>query len=70
MSKYDKLWEYLKENKKDNYDLTFEEIKDILGFTLNHSFLTYKKELEEYGYKVDNISLKKKMVSFSILDRK
>ena len=30
MSKYEPLWNYLKENKKDNYKLTYEEIKKIL----------------------------------------
>ncbi len=52
MSKYDLLWKYLKENKKDNYKLSYEEIKNILGFDIDHSFLAYKKEAKEYGYKV------------------
>lgn len=64
MSKYEPLWIYIKENKLDNYKLTYEEIKDILGFPIDHSFLTYKKELEEFGYKVDKISMKEKTVAF------
>lgn len=65
MSKYDKLWSYLKENKKDSYKLSFDEVKDILGFEIDHSFLTYKKEAKEYGYQVLKISLKEKMITFS-----
>lgn len=49
MSKYDSLWKYLKDNKKDKYKLSYEEIKCILGFAIDHSFLTYKKELEKYN---------------------
>lgn len=64
MSKYDKLWSYLKENKKDSYKLSFDEVKDILGFEIDHSFLTYKKEAKEYGYQVLKISLKEKMITF------
>ena len=62
MSKYDKLWNYIKENNKEKYTLTFDEINDILEFKLDHSFLKYKKELELYGYKVSKISLKEKYV--------
>ena len=62
MSKYDKLWNYIKKNNKDKYTLTFDDINDILDFKLDHSFLNYKKELELYGYKVSNISLKEKYV--------
>ncbi len=65
MSKYDPLWKYLKENNKDNYKLSYEEIKNILGFDIDHSFLTYKKELKEYGYEVQKISMKEKTVIFN-----
>lgn len=65
MSKYEPLWKYIKDNQKDNYKLTYEEIKGVLGFEIDHSFLTYKKELEDYGYEVVKISMKEKTVSFS-----
>ena len=65
MSKYEPLWNYVKENKKENYKLTYEEIKSILGFEIDHSFLTYKKELKEYGYEVSKISMREKAVSFN-----
>ena len=62
MSKYEPLWNYIKKNNKAEYKLTYEEIKDILGFDIDHPFLTYKKELLEYGYEVVKISLKEKYV--------
>lgn len=65
MSRYEPLWNYVKENKKENYKLTYKEIKSILGFEIDHSFLTYKKELKEYGYEVSKISMKEKTVSFN-----
>lgn len=65
MSKYDPLWKFLKDNNKNNYKLSYEEIKEILGIEIDHSFLTYKKELKEYGYKVGKISMKEKSVIFN-----
>ena len=44
--------------------LTFEEVRDVLGFEIDHSFLNCKKELEEYGYKVGKISLKEQSITF------
>ena len=32
--------------------LTFEEIESIAGIPIDHSFLSYKKELLEYGFRV------------------
>lgn len=65
MSKYEHLWKYLKENNKDNYKLSYGEIKEILGFDIDHSFLTYKKEAKEYGYEVSKISMKEKTIIFN-----
>ncbi len=65
MSKYEKLWKYIKDKKEDKYVLTYDKINEILGFSIDHSFLTYKKELVDYGYKVDKISLKEKKVYIS-----
>ena len=64
MSKYEPLWKYIEENEKDSYKLSFKEIKNILGFEIDHSFLTYKKELKEFGYEVIKISMKEKMIIF------
>ena len=65
MTKYDPLWKYLKENNKDNYKLSYEEIKNILRFDIDHLFLTYKKEVKEYGYEVSRISMKEKTIIFN-----
>ncbi len=62
MSKYVPLWEHIKEKNLDTYELSFKEIKNILGFDIDHSFLTYKKELKEYGYEVTKISMKNSIV--------
>ncbi|HBG4411933.1 TPA: hypothetical protein KQE26_001936 [Clostridioides difficile] len=64
MSKYSSLWEYVKKNNSQSFKLTFEEIKYIAGIEIDHSFLKYKKELNEYGYQVGKISLKEKTVIF------
>lgn len=65
MSKYEPLWKYLKENNLDKYKITFEEIKNILGFEIDHSFLTYKKEIIDYGYEVGKIFMKEKYIIFN-----
>lgn len=56
------LWRYIKDNDKQEYIFIYDDIKNILGFNIDHAFLTYKKELIEYGYEVLKISLKDKMV--------
>ena len=65
MSKYEPLWKYLKENNKENYKLSYEEIKNIIGFEIDHSFLTYKKEAKEFGYEVGKVSIKEETVIFN-----
>ena len=65
MSKYEPLWKYLKENNLDKYKITFEEIKNILGFEIDHSFLTYKKEIKDYGNEVGKIFMKEKYIIFN-----
>lgn len=65
MSKYEPLWNYIRENQKENYKLTYEEIKNILGFEIDHSFLTYKKEAAKFGYEVGRISMKEKIITFN-----
>ena len=65
MSKYEPLWKYLKDNNKESYELSYEEIKNIIGFEINHSFLAYKKEARDYGYEVSKIFMKEKTVNFN-----
>ncbi len=64
MSKYNALWEYVKNSGKQSLKLTFDEIQNIAGVPIDHSFLNFKKELTNYGYQVGNISMKEKTVSF------
>lgn len=64
MSKYDALWEYVKKNGQESFQLTFGEIQEIAGVPIDHSFLKYKKELTEYGYQVGKISMKNETVLF------
>lgn len=43
MGKYTALWEYISESGRPRLTLTFEEIGEIAGVPLDHSFLKYKK---------------------------
>lgn len=64
MSKYHSLWEYVRKMEAPSFKLTFEEIQNIAGIPIDHSFLKYKKELTEYGYQVGKISMKDQAVVF------
>lgn len=68
MSKYNALWEYVQKKGSPSVKLSFVEIHNIAGIEIDHSFLTYKKELTQYGYKVGKISLKGQTVIFVKLD--
>lgn len=68
MSKYDSLWKYVQKNGSQSLKLTFEEIENIAGIPLDHSFLKYKKELTEYGYQAGKISMKEKTVIFNKME--
>ena len=65
MNEYNTLWMYIHESGKTQLILTFDEIGQIAGIPLNHSFLKYKKELCNYGYEVVKISLKEQTVLFA-----
>ncbi|MDY3772057.1 MAG: hypothetical protein SO002_03470 [Candidatus Faecousia sp.] len=67
MSKYDALWAWIRENGTDSFNLTFAEIEQIAGLPIDHSFLTYKKELMDYGYQVGKASMKEQTVFFQKL---
>lgn len=67
MSKFTPLWDYIKGLDGDSICLTFSEIEKTAGLPIDHSFLTYKKELTEYGWEVKKISLKKQTVLFEKL---
>ena len=65
MSKYNALWEYIQKSESQSFMLTFEEIHNIAGIPIDHSFLKYKKELLEYGYQVGKISMKEQRIVFN-----
>jgi ppGpp synthetase/RelA/SpoT-type nucleotidyltranferase len=69
MSKYDSLWQQVQKDGRPSFKLSFDEIKDIAGIPIDHSFLKYKKELTEYGYEVEKISMKEQTVIFSRIDK-
>lgn len=50
--------------QKADFVLTFDRIEEILGISIDHSFLTYKKELSKYGWQVNKISMKNRTASF------
>lgn len=60
MSKYEILWKYI----RDQGSPTFDEVRNIAGSPLDHSFLKYKKELSEYGFEVSKILMKAQTVLF------
>lgn len=68
MSKYDGLWKYVQKSTTPFFKLTFQEIDGIAGVPIDHSFLNYKKELTEYGYQVEKISMKEQTVAFKKIE--
>ena len=64
MSKYDAIWKYIQQVNQPMLTLTFDEIREIAGISIDHSFLKYKKELLQYGYEVGKISMKAQTVLF------
>ena len=68
MSKYNPLWEYVQKNGDQSFQLTFDEIQNIVGIPIDHSFLKYKKELTDYGYQVGKISMKEQTIIFNKID--
>lgn len=67
-SKYESLWNWIKVNGADSFKLTFAEIEKIAGLPVDHSFLTYKKEVLAFGYKVSKISIREQTVAFEKTD--
>ena len=66
MSKYQALWEYVAKTNTFPLKMSFDDIFSVLGFSIDHSFLSYKKEAEDYGFIVKKIFLKERSVLFDI----
>ena len=64
MNKYDALWQWVGASGESCLRLSYEDIRRISGVPIDHSFLRYKKELTEYGYEVEKISMKENAVLF------
>ena len=63
--KYDALWRYIGESGDAQMTLTVDESHRIAGGPIDHSFLRYKRELTEYGWAVQKISMKAQTVLFA-----
>ena len=64
LSNYEPLWRFLFGDGSGCIQFSFERIEEILGFPWDHSFLNYKQEAEQFGYRVEKISFKGKWVRF------
>lgn len=64
MSKYSPLWQFVAASAEQKLVLSYDEIQAVLGFPIDHSFLSFKKELLEYGWQVEKISIKGQTVTF------
>ena len=64
MSKYDALWESILERGQPRLTPSFDAVEELAGVPLDHSFLNCKRELTAYGYAVDRISMKNRIVLF------
>lgn len=43
MSKYNALWDYVRSQSAPQLTLSFDEIQQIAGIPIDHSFLQYKE---------------------------
>ena len=65
MSKYTKLWNYLKDSCLGTETLTFDEIYGICGASVDDAFMQHKYELEQYGLSVVRVNLRDRTVLFA-----
>ncbi len=65
MSKYDKLWYYLKDNCLSTERLSFDDIYRICGAHVDTAFMEHKHECERYGLSVMKIDMKSRTILFS-----
>lgn len=43
MSKYEPLWMAISQRTEDCFMMTYAEVEELLGFPIDHAFLTFKK---------------------------
>ena len=63
ISKYQKLWDYIKNVDKSEILISFEDVKNICGFGIDHSFLRYKKSWKILDMKLKKFHWKTKLCS-------
>ena len=68
MSKFAPLWEYVAGQQGSELLLSFGQVEEICGLSIDHAFLNFKKELLAYGWQVKKISLKEKTVSLEKIE--
>lgn len=68
MGKYEALWAYVSRRNESSLQLSFDEIGMIAGVPIDHSFLKYKKELLQFGWQVEKISMKQQTVVFARIE--
>ncbi len=64
MDKYSKLWERFDGKIEAKITLSFDEIKNIAWVDVDHSFLKFKKNLENHGYTLEKILQKERLMVF------
>jgi len=64
MDKYSKLWERFDGKIEAKITLSFDEIKTIAWIDVDHSFLKFKKNLENHGYTLEKISQNERLMVF------
>ena len=52
MSKYDSLWTHVAQCPEERLTLIFQQIGEICGVPVDHSFLRYKEDLTAYDWQV------------------
>lgn len=67
MSKYKPLWEFIAACPEQTLTLSFDRVAKITGFAFDHAFLSFKKELADYGWRFVRLSLNSRWVSFERL---
>ena len=67
MNKYNAFGKWISDNGEEFVKLTFGQIEEITGIPIDHSFLKYKKELTEHGYRIGKNSMKNETVTFEKL---
>ncbi|MBO4592177.1 MAG: hypothetical protein J5684_06430 [Eubacterium sp.] len=64
MSNYVPLWEYVQNDGREAFEMTYDEIKSTTGIDVDASIIRYKGEIKDYGYVIFKISAGTRTISF------